>query len=85
MTVKEYMDALKHINVKPTHPGMPSFAEAALDTTDIWSNDACKGYAIRACKSLGYSREQTKTLLQAMGWAFDDISVDEAVLEYVDF
>ncbi|MGP3788200.1 hypothetical protein [Paenibacillus sp. 1A_MP2] len=47
-----------------------------------WSNNACLGYAILGAKRLGYSEEQTKTLVRAIYGQFDLVAVAEARKEY---
>ncbi len=85
MTVKKYLDDLNKTKLEPTSPGQISFADACMESTEIWSNAACKGYLIRAGLSVGLDREQIMQLLQAMSWAFDDISVNQAIEIYERF
>lgn len=48
-----------------------------------WSNNACCGYALIACKALSYSNEQTCSLIAAINDAFENYTVDEAKQKYI--
>jgi predicted transcriptional regulator len=61
-----------------------SLLEAMQDTTDIWSNNACKGYAISAAIAAGLDKQQTGRLIDALEAAFDEMTVDEAERLYQD-
>lgn len=50
MTVKEFMDKCRSMPLTPITPGAPSYAELMETETEIWSNDACRGYAMMAMK-----------------------------------
>lgn len=45
---------------------------------DRWSNAACKGYVIKACRALDYTDEQTSALLQTLDTMFSTCTVEEA-------
>ena len=47
-----------------------------------WSNNACCGYVLMACKALGYSDEQKRELLSAVNDAFGNYTVSEAEQKY---
>jgi hypothetical protein len=51
---------------------------------DYWSNNACKGYVIVACKKLDLSDKQINDIMSALRRGFDDISVDDAEQIYVN-
>jgi len=61
------------------------FMELVKSLSEEWSNDACRGYLILACKKLNYSKKQTQELLDAMKIAFDWTSVKEAEEIYCKF
>lgn len=46
--------------------------------TDIWSNDACKGYVIVTLQNLGYPKAQIVAIVNELENSFSDVSVDEA-------
>lgn len=73
MTINDYLKSI------------PAAAAHELGAAvDIWSNDACNGYAVAACQALGYSKSQVRELLSAMGAAFDRMGVDDAAALYRD-
>ncbi len=85
MTVTEFIKKTEPLK-KITTPDTPLNAqEAMLATAEVWSNAACKGYLIRAAQSLNYSKAQINHLLQSLDKAIDDISVDDAMLEYQEY
>ncbi|WP_179015982.1 hypothetical protein [Paenibacillus sp. 79R4] len=45
---------------------------------ELWSNNACLGYAIIAAKNLEYTEDQIKRLIRTMYSEFDFVSVEEA-------
>ena len=53
-----------------------------LLTSGQWSNVACMGYVIKACKSLDYSEKEISALLQALNMMFSNFTLDEAEEEY---
>jgi len=48
-----------------------------------WSNDACCGYVLIACKALGYTDEQKRNLISAINDAFGNYTVDEAKQKHI--
>ena len=50
-----------------------------------WYNNTIKGYLIYACENEKMNREQIKSLLQKLNWAFDDHNKKEADKKYIDF
>ncbi|SCX31180.1 hypothetical protein SAMN02910436_02668 [Ruminococcaceae bacterium P7] len=53
-----------------------------LLTSGQWSNAACMGYVIKACKSLEYSDKEISALLQALNMMFSNFTFEEAEEEY---
>ena len=53
-----------------------------LLTSGQWSNAACMGYVIKACKSLDYSEKEISALLQALNMMFSNFTLEEAEKEY---
>ena len=78
MTVKDYLDDLKNCEFTPQKPNSPSYYDVSIATTDIWSNSACKGYAIKAGERAGLTPDQIERLVTALSRIFDDISTEEA-------
>jgi hypothetical protein len=50
-----------------------------------WSNNACCGYALIACKALGYSEKQIGEFLSALNNAFGNYSVERAKEKYMNY
>ena len=50
-----------------------------------WSNAACCGYLLLACKSLKLERAQIDTLLSCMKAVFDSYSVESAKDVYMRY
>ena len=44
MTIKEYMRKVESAKMTPKDSAGASFNDAMMETTEIWSNDACVGY-----------------------------------------
>ena len=82
MTIKAFIESMEKANLKPGNPEHGSFSEVMQETTDIWSNNACKGYAISAAIAAGLDKNQTARLIDAMRAAFEEMTVDEAAAFY---
>ena len=78
MKISSYIEDLKQCKLKPGRSDMPSFMDAMLDSVDIWSNEAAKGYVLTAAQRMGLNDTQIDELLRQMRLAFDDLTVDEA-------
>ena len=50
-----------------------------------WSNSACMGYVIQACRALDYPESEISALLKALKAMFSNHSVEEAEQTYRDF
>ena len=49
---------------------------------DLWSNAACCGYLLLACKMGGVSTQNSRLLLEALEAAFGNYTVQQAEKEY---
>jgi hypothetical protein len=78
MTIAAYLQKMKQATDNS------SFWEAMQEATDIWSDGACKGYAISAAIAAGLDKQQTGRLIDALGAAFEEMTVDEAEQFYQD-
>ena len=86
MTIKVYMEKAHAADKGLTPVGHTKpWAEAMEESTDIWSNEACMGYAVKAMEYLNMERDAISEVLTRMGWAFSDMTVDEAAQHYCDF
>ncbi len=56
-----------------------------LLNADQWSNAACIGYVILACKRLDYSTEEISRLLEMLNTMFSIFTVEEAEEEYRNY
>lgn len=83
MTIKEYLDDLEKLPHKSASG--KTLKEAMEETTPIWSNEACRGYAVRAMQKAGLDPELIRTVLKQLRWAFDDLTVEEAEQISADF
>ena len=64
------MESNKALDNNFTNPDGEIFSETMAEYTSVWSNAAAKRYVIRAAQHLKMNREQIKTLLIRMEWAF---------------
>lgn len=55
---------------------------SALLGSDIWSNAACCGYVLLACKNLGYTKKESQNLLEAVNSTFKNYTIQQAEKEY---
>lgn len=55
---------------------------SALLGSDTWSNAACCGYVLLACKNLGYTKQESRNLLEAVNSAFKNYTIQQAEKEY---
>ena len=56
-----------------------------MGITEIWSNDSCIGYFLRAAQIAGVDRDTIREVLDAYSTAFEEISVDEAAKIYCEY
>ena len=78
MKIAEYME--KNTNALPA-----KLADILLQSTSIWSNDACFGYFILAMESAGYDREQIIEVFPHLKEAFEEVSVEEAEKKWIEY
>lgn len=55
---------------------------SALLGSHIWSNAACCGYVLLACKNLGYTKQESSNLLEAVNSAFENYTIQQAEKAY---
>lgn len=85
MTIKQYLDSLEAVPMKPTGDNTKSLAELMKEEVSIWSNNACKGYLIAAAVMAKIDDKKIKEMLYCIDVAFDEMTVEEAEKEYIDF
>lgn len=49
---------------------------------ESWSNEACLGYVLLACRMLEYRQEEMQELLAGVNLAFDNYSLEQAQKKY---
>lgn len=85
MTIKEYLQGVEAAKMVPVAPGGMSFTDAIKETMEIWSNDACMGYFLRAAQIAELDQDTIRKVLEAYRAAFEEISVDEAADVYCKY
>lgn len=45
-------------------------------------NETCKGYVIRAFKEANLKQKEVDRILNGLGWAFDEMTMEDARKEY---
>lgn len=78
MKIAEYME--KNTNALPE-----KLADILLQSTSIWSNDACYGYIIVAMENAGYPREEIIKMFHYLHSAFEEYTVEEAEKKWVEY
>lgn len=65
--------------IKLNNDKLPAELADVLNTEkDVWSNDACYGYCIRAMENAGYRAELIRNMIHHLHDVFENLSVDEA-------
>ncbi len=85
MTIKDYLKKLKAAQGVMAESDEASFTESMMEIQEIWSNDSCIGYFLRAAQIAGVDRDTIKEVLAAYSMAFEEISVDEAAKIYCEY
>lgn len=57
MTIKDYMRKVESEKMTPKDSAGASFTDAMMENTEIWSNDACVGYFLRAAQTSVWIRQ----------------------------
>ena len=70
-TVKQYIGEVQAMT-------MPQEVKDQLLSMELWSNEACKGYAIAAGRIIGMEPEKLKDLATAVDICLKRLSVEEA-------
>ena len=60
MTIKDYMRKVESAKMTPKDSAGASFTDAMMENTEIWSNDACVGYFLRAAQIVGLDQADTE-------------------------
>lgn len=78
MKIKEYLERSRRLDQKLKSQSGCLFSEACERTTDIWDNDAAKGYCLAAVRRAELDPETVEKVLSALSELFGEITVDEA-------
>ena len=65
MTIKDYMRKVESEKMTPKDSAGASFTDAMMENTEIWSNDACVGYFLRAAQIVGLDQADTRKVVEA--------------------
>lgn len=85
MTIKDYLEKLKSAQGGLAESEGANFTDSMMEITEIWSNDSCIGYFLRAAQIAGVDRDTIREVLDAYSVAFEEISVDEAAKIYCEY
>lgn len=85
MRINTYLQKLKEVNAPSEEADEMNIVDAIKNVTDIWSNDACQGYFIKAAQSAGLNQSAIQKVLQEFHRVFKEISVDRAAEIYREF
>ena len=67
MTIKEYMRKVESAKMTPKDSAGASFTDAMMETTEIWSNDACVGYFLLSLIHISAGRSRSVKIISKMG------------------
>ena len=83
MKYEKYVERLQRFDkvYEPDENGL-KYSEIMAKNVDIWDNDACRGYVIKAAEVSGFTPEQIRDLMEGLRWAFNEYSVDNAERAY---
>lgn len=83
MTIKELLDKLDHERlVCAPDEWRGDYKEIVLSAMEVWNGNACKGYALAAARAAGIDESAQRAILEEMGEAFDDMTIEEAAALY---
>lgn len=85
MTIKTYLEKAKSADAQMIPQGHDMlWSESVAECTDIWENDAVKGYVLKALRDAKLRNSTIDKVLMCLHWAFDEMTVDEAKAYYYD-
>ena len=84
MTVLEFLEDLeKQPLVVAPSDWKNDYIRFAAQAMEVWTNNACLGYALAGAGAARFTKEQTKRLVSAMKAAFDEMTLAEAESYYM--
>lgn len=81
MTINEFIESLPELK----NDNGTNIKEALLNTICIWSNDACRGYCLKAMQNAGFDDTQIAKVLNNLFYSFDEITIGEAEKIYLEY
>lgn len=78
MKINEFIKDVRKLDKKFSSSSGRLLSDTLIDDMDIWSNQACKGYLLKASKYVGLAPDLVTELRNAIDWAFSEMSVEEA-------
>lgn len=85
MKIAEYRERIADTKSMINKADGSNLFDTLIDNTEIWNNDACKGYCILAMEDAGYNREQIREVLRQFSDVFDFVTQDQAEAAYNRF
>ena len=83
MTVQELLDKLeKEPMVAAPEEWREDYKKIVLSAMEVWSGNSCKGYTLTAARAIGLDKDTRRALLEEMGAAFDEMTLEEAAALY---
>lgn len=85
MTINAYLEKARSVDDRMTPVGHDKkWSEALAENTDVWDNDAVKGYVLKAMRDAKLRTSTIDKVLIRLHWAFSDMTVEEAKSYYYD-
>ena len=78
MKIKEFIKDVRKLDKKFSSSSGRLLSDTLIDDMDIWSNQACKGYLLKAVKYVGLAPDLVTELRNALDMAFSEMSVEDA-------
>ena len=54
------------------------YKQLVLESSELWNNNACYGYAIAAAEAAGLSKKEINKLIDALQAATDELTITQA-------
>lgn len=77
MTIEAYLAKARAAGLTPVGHSK-AFADALYEQMDVWSNNACLGYALKGMENAGLDDNTIRAVLNGVERAFSEMSVDAA-------
>ena len=85
MTINAYLEKARSVDAQMTPVGhAKKWSESLAENTEVWSNDAVKGYVLKAMRDAKLRTSTIDKVLICLHYAFDAMTVEEAKSYYYD-